>query len=153
MPRPGGAVRGPGLRALPDPVSSHFSQRYPRGEASASCGDSAVLRAALLGGVLGIPMVAGEELGWRAFLAPRLECSGLNRPILMGGVIWAAWHAPLIITGQYAAGPIPLVAVLSFSVLAVSLHCLWTRWYSRTGSLWPAIVGHAATGRKYELRT
>jgi uncharacterized protein len=104
----------------------------------------AVLRAALLGGVLGIPMVAGEELGWRAFLAPRLAGSGVTRPVLMGGIVWAAWHAPLILTGRYAAGPIPLVAVMAFGILAVSLHSLWTRWYFRTGSLWPALFGHAA---------
>jgi hypothetical protein len=103
-----------------------------------------VARAATLGSILGVIMVAGEEIGWRGFLAPRLTATGVSRPLLLGGAIWAAWHTPLILTGQYATGPIPLVSVLGFGMLAVALHSVWTRWTERNGSLWPAILGHSA---------
>jgi membrane protease YdiL (CAAX protease family) len=126
---PGGAAGRPGALSVPGAVAGLAVS---------------VARAATLGSILGVIMVAGEEIGWRGFLAPRLAATGVPRPLLLGGVIWAAWHTPLILTGQYATGPIPLVSVLGFGMLAVSLHSLWTHWTERTGSLWPAILGHSA---------
>jgi len=39
---------------------------------------------------------AGEEVGWRGFLLPRLtEQTGLVGASLIVGVVWAAWHLPL----------------------------------------------------------
>lgn len=103
-----------------------------------------VLRAATLGTLFGSIIVLGEEIGWRGFLARKLNESDLPRPLVSGGVVWAAWHVPLILTGQYAGGPVPIVSALSFSLLAVALHSLWSRMYLATGSLWPAIAGHSA---------
>lgn len=103
-----------------------------------------VLRAATLGTVFGSIIVLGEEIGWRGFLARRLNESDLPQPFVAGGVIWAAWHIPLILTGQYAGGPVPIVSALSFSLLAVALHSLWSRMFLSSGSLWPAIAGHSA---------
>jgi uncharacterized protein len=126
---PVGAASRPGAVGIPGAVAGLVAS---------------VARAATLGSLLGLIMVAGEEIGWRGFLAPRLAATGVPRPLLLGGVIWAAWHTPLILTGQYATGPIPLISVFGFGILAVSLHSLWTRWTDRTGSLWPAILGHSA---------
>ena len=101
-------------------------------------------RALLIGTPLGILMVVGEEIGWRGYMSDRLREAGLPLPGLIGGLIWTAWHAPLILTGQYAAGPHALLAVLGFALLAVGLHLLWSAWKQRTGSLWPAVIGHSA---------
>lgn len=105
---------------------------------------SAVVRAVVVGAPLGIITVVGEEIGWRGYMAGRLREAGLPVPDVIGGLVWAAWHAPLILTGQYAAGPHALVAVLGFVALAIGLHALWSHWLFRTGSLWPAIIGHSA---------
>ena len=104
----------------------------------------AVLRAVVVGVPLGIVTVAGEEIGWRGYMAGRLRSSGLRAPGVIGGLIWAVWHTPLILTGQYAGGPHALVSVFGFAMLAVGLHILWSEWLTRTGSLWPAIIGHSA---------
>jgi membrane protease YdiL (CAAX protease family) len=104
----------------------------------------AIGRALLIGTPIGIITVAGEEIGWRGYVSGRLHQAGLPAPDTIGGLIWAAWHTPLIVTGQYAAGPHALLAVLGFAMLAVGLHTLWSAWLTRTGSLWPAIVGHSA---------
>jgi hypothetical protein len=103
-----------------------------------------IVRALTLGVIPGIVIVAGEEWGWRWFLAPRLRDSGIPHPLLFGGIIWATWHAPLIASGQYAAGGGPVIAVAAFTVLAIALHALWSHWVETTGSLWPALIGHSA---------
>jgi uncharacterized protein len=86
----------------------------------------------------------GEELGWRGYLVPRLVQFGVRRPLLVSGIIWGLWHVPLILTGQYIHGPIPWLASLVFlaSVTADAFLLGWMR--LRTGSVWPAAIGHAS---------
>ncbi len=103
-----------------------------------------ILFAATAGTLIGIVMVAGEEIGWRGYMTEKLCQSGFKTPHVVGGLIWAAWHSPLILSGQYAAGPSPVLSVACFTVLALALHHLWSWWRIRTGSLWPAIIGHSA---------
>ena len=53
---------------------------------------------ALMGGVIFGIGPLGEEMGWRGFLQDRLQ--GQNNTIVIAiviGIIWAAWHLPLII--------------------------------------------------------
>src|SRR5919112_4062042 len=38
----------------------------------------------------------GEELGWRGYLLPQLLSVGQTRALVLVGLIWAAWHMPLI---------------------------------------------------------
>jgi hypothetical protein len=38
----------------------------------------------------------GEELGWRGYLLPQLLSVGRTRALVLVGLIWAAWHMPLI---------------------------------------------------------
>ena len=47
---------------------------------------------------------AGEEIGWRGFVLPRLIEDGIPCPVLASGVIWGLWHMLLIVTGLYVAG-------------------------------------------------
>lgn len=103
-----------------------------------------IARAATVGTAFGTIIVLGEEIGWRGFFAARIAESSVPRPALFGGLVWACWHIPLIVTGHYAGGPSPIVAALAFALLAIALHTLWTGWYLRGGSLWPAIIGHSA---------
>lgn len=86
----------------------------------------------------------GEELGWRGYLLPRLIQAGSSRPLLVSGVVWGVWHAPLMLTGQYVHSQTPLLAVCVFLVciIAVSFLLGWMRLH--TGSIWPAVVGHAS---------
>lgn len=86
----------------------------------------------------------GEELGWRGYMLTRLVEAGVPRPVLVSGAVWALWHTPLIVAGVYAAGPKPVLSAILFFVNVVGVGCLFAWMRLRTGSLWPAVLLHAA---------
>lgn len=53
-----------------------------------------------IGTVVNCLAAAGEEIGWRGYMLTRLVDGQVPQPLLVSGIIWAAWHAPLIISGQ-----------------------------------------------------
>ncbi|GHH62931.1 abortive infection protein [Streptosporangium violaceochromogenes] len=85
----------------------------------------------------------GEEWGWRGWLLPRLMPLGTWRALLVSGVIWGAWHAPLTLRG-YNYPELGAWAAPMFVVFCVAFGALlgWLRLFS--GSVWPAVVGHGA---------
>ncbi len=99
---------------------------------------------ATLGALSSCLSAAGEEIGWRGYMLTRLVDAGVPRPVLVSGLLWAAWHAPLILSGQYAAGRYPVLSALLFvpSVVAAGYVCARVRLES--GSVWPAVFLHAA---------
>ncbi|HEX8684052.1 MAG TPA: type II CAAX endopeptidase family protein [Ardenticatenaceae bacterium] len=99
---------------------------------------------ATLGTLVLLPTAAGEEIGWRGYLLPRLIEAGVPHPILLSGLIWGAWHMVPVFTAGYAAGASPLLSALGLmiAILAFGYILSWMR--LDTGSVWPAVVGHAA---------
>lgn len=53
----------------------------------------------LLGSVLSIVNLFGEEYGWRGYLQSELFKLGRIRGALLLGLIWGAWHWPVILMG------------------------------------------------------
>ncbi len=103
-------------------------------------------------GVLIAPLINslftfGEEFGWRAYLQPKLMVLGGRKAVLIIGAIWGLWHWPLIVMGHnygldYPGAPwlgIPVMMWLT-TMLAILLGWLTLR----GGSVWPAVIGHAA---------
>jgi membrane protease YdiL (CAAX protease family) len=95
-----------------------------------------------IGGVLSCKSAAGEEIGWRGYMLTRLIAGGIPAPILVSGIIWGLWHTPLILSGQYASGPRPVLSACLFlvDVVATGFTFGWLRISSR--SIWPAIWAH-----------
>ncbi len=89
--------------------------------------------------------VAGEEIGWRGYMLTRLIDSGVPNPLLVHGLIWSAYHIPLIIAGAYSAasGPWVFLSVVMFTVVATSFSYLLAWLRLDTGSIWPPFVAHA----------
>jgi membrane protease YdiL (CAAX protease family) len=87
---------------------------------------------------------AGEEIGWRGYLLTRLIESGVPFPILVSCLIWAAWHAPLIIGGVYASSAFPGLSAAMFALSIVGQGFLLAYVRLASGSVWPAVIGHAA---------
>ncbi len=95
--------------------------------------------------VAGVVGTIGEELGWRGFLVPLLarRCS---LPVVAWGswLGWFAYHVPIMLwTDYHGSTPWP-VQFACFGAMLFSLNALlaWIR--LRSGSLWPAVVLHAA---------
>ena len=85
----------------------------------------------------------GEEWGWRGYLLPRLLPLGQWPALLISGVIWGLWHAPLILLGYNYPNHLAfgwLVMVAMCSVWGILFG--WTR--LATGSVWPAALAHGA---------
>jgi membrane protease YdiL (CAAX protease family) len=97
-----------------------------------------------VGIVVSLVVVSGEEIGWRGYMLTRLIDSGVPRPVLVSGSIWALWHVPLVLAGVYAAGPSPLLSAVLLMVGITSFGYVIARMRLDTGSIWPAIVLHAA---------
>jgi uncharacterized protein len=98
----------------------------------------------LFGALDNFKYAAGEEIGWRGYMLTRLVDSGVRAPILMSGLVWGLWHAPLIVSGQYASGRYPLFSVCLFvvGIVAAGYVFAWLRLSS--GSIWPCIWAHGA---------
>ncbi len=71
----------------------------------------------LLGSVLSIVNLFGEEYGWRGYLQSELFKLGRVRGALLLGVIWGAYHWPVILMGwNYPGYPLP-------GLLLMVLYC------------------------------
>ncbi len=97
-----------------------------------------------VGMILGLVLAAGEEIGWRGYMLTRLIDAGVRRPVLASGLIWSLWHVPLVLAGIYAAGPSPALSAALIVVSITSFGYVISRLRLETGSVWPAIVLHAA---------
>ena len=87
----------------------------------------------------------GEEIGWRGFLVPRLVgLWGFAGGALAVGVVWSAWHMPLILLGNYNSGGAIPFELTSFAVMVVAMSgpIAWLR--LRAQSLWPCASFHAS---------
>ena len=100
--------------------------------------------AVLAGAVINTIPALGEELGWRGWLLPRLMPLGAVPAIVISGVIWGAWHAPLILLGyNYPTAPgwLGVVMMMGMCTLVGAVFG-WLR--LRSGSVWPAALAHGS---------
>jgi membrane protease YdiL (CAAX protease family) len=118
-----------------------------------------IVQGVLVGGVIAIV----EEFGWRGYLLQRLidrfrsansagvgagwaESTAARKAALLVGVIWGVWHWPFYFipgvgldSGYFGA---PFLAPLAYLVFACSLSILLSWAALRSGSVWPASIGH-----------
>lgn len=97
-----------------------------------------------IGVLVSLVVVSGEEIGWRGYMLTRLIDAGVPRPVLASGLIWGLWHVPLVLAGVYAAGPSPAFSAALIMVSITSFGYVIARLRLETGSVWPAVVLHAA---------
>ena len=89
----------------------------------------------------------GEEAGWRGYMMPKLEeLFGTGRAILIGGVIWGAWHYPAIAAGHNFGSDYwgaPWTGFFVFTLFTIFMGAILTYLTKKTGSVWPAAFTHA----------
>ena len=103
----------------------------------------------------------GEDFGWRAYLLPKmmerftggepgsgssLYPAAARKASLLIGLIWGVWHWPLVFMGFSMDPSITLFGALAYlglyvvSVCAMNVLLCWVT--LRSGSVWPASIGH-----------
>jgi uncharacterized protein len=89
----------------------------------------------------------GEEFGWRAYLLPKLYPLGWRKSMILIGVIWGVWHWPVIFMGYEYGFNYPGYPWLGPLLFIWITFCfgVFLAWLTlRAGSIWPAVIGHAA---------
>ena len=96
----------------------------------------------LLPGIFAI----GEEIDWRGFLVPELyKHVNFTQTSLISGVIWVVYHYPLLIglvAPRMGVSVWPLLLFAMVGGVGISFIVAWLR--LRSGSLWTAVIFHAA---------
>ena len=106
------------------------------------------VQALLLSPMLNFAVCFGEEWGWRGYLLPKLSRQlPLIPTLLISGLIWGLWHAPLTAIGHnygmgYAGFPVTGIAMMCLFCTVVGVFFSFVT--LKTGSCIPAILGHGA---------
>lgn len=98
----------------------------------------------LIGAFINLIPAMGEELGWRGWLLPKLLPLGVAPAILLSGVIWGLWHAPLILLGyNYPTAP-GWLGLLAMCGMCVVIGAVFSWLRIRAGSVWAPALAHGA---------
>lgn len=93
-----------------------------------------------------------EEVGWRGFLQPRfINKFGVKKGICLTGAIWAIWHYPLIISGQYYESGNVILNTVLFTVTVVIMGVSIGYVTYKTDSVWPAVIFHTKSNLTWQL--
>jgi len=92
-----------------------------------------------------LPRAFGEELGWNGFLLPELQrATSFTTASLIGGVVWALFHLPVILFSDYNSTAPRAFVVVVFFISATALMFVNNWFRVKSGSVWPAVVLHAS---------
>jgi membrane protease YdiL (CAAX protease family) len=98
-----------------------------------------------LGFLINCVAALGEEIGWRGLLVPELaKTTTFTKTALISGGIWAAWHWPVILSGEYNSVGTPVwfgLICFTIMIVGISFPFAWLR--LKSGSLWGAVLMHA----------
>jgi CAAX protease family protein len=98
----------------------------------------------MLNALIAIPVLWGEEFGWRGYLQQRLFSGRPVAAAVATGVIWAIWHYPVTLRG-YNYPDHPVLGSLLFMPFTVMMSYIFGWIYARSGSIWASSLAHAAT--------
>ena len=101
-----------------------------------------------LGPIMNFVTCFGEEWGWRGYLLPKLRKQlSLIPTLLISGIIWGLWHAPLTVVGHnYGLGyaGFPFTGIAMMCLFCITLGVFLSYVTLKTGSCIPAILSHGA---------
>jgi membrane protease YdiL (CAAX protease family) len=89
----------------------------------------------------------GEEFGHRGFMFPQLYRIKPWIGLIIGGLIWFAWHLPLMLVIPSSSSFSITESMLNLIILAVGSICTFTYLayvYVKSGSIFVTSVGHIA---------
>lgn len=99
--------------------------------------------------VLNCFFALGEEAGWRGYMTPKLtEWIGEKKALVLSGIIWALWHAPVIVLAGYEYGTgyfgAPVTGILMMGVFTTAMGILCSMFYKKTDCIWVPSILHGA---------
>ena len=106
------------------------------------------MQALFLAPALNFVTCFGEEWGWRGYLLPKMSERFSTVPtLLITGIIWGLWHAPLTVIGHnYGIGypGIPFTGNAMMCLFCTVMGVILSYVTLKTKSCIPAILGHGA---------
>lgn len=104
-----------------------------------------ILLTATLGLVGKTSRALGEEIGWRGFLVPELnKVVGFTGVSVISGLMWAAYHFPVLLFGDYNKGAPAWYSLTCFTLMVVADSFILAWLTLRSKSLWPAAILHGS---------
>jgi len=100
------------------------------------------VQAVLLSPFIALPIAFGEEWGWRGYLQSELIKMGKIKGVLILGIIWGIWHAPLILMGHNYPGH-PVLGVFLMTAYTICLGFVLSYAVLKSGSIILAAFLHA----------
>ena len=93
----------------------------------------------------------GEEFGWRGYMMPKLlKLMPKPAALIVGGVIWGLWHAPVTAQGHNFGLDYPFFPWLGILIMSVSctLEGMFLTYLTeRTKSVFPAALCHGVNNQ------
>lgn len=106
--------------------------------------------------VISWPIYFGEEYGWRFYLQDRLfALFGGYTGVILVGLIWGVWHAPLMLMGMNFPNEAFLPANIVYLLYTIIVSVIFGYAVLKTGSIWISVLLHGLiditvnTGRAY----
>lgn len=136
------ALGGPNAQSIASAVSQFHLGRFPAPSVVAPLVE--FLYVATYVTIVSLVTAAGEEIGWRGLLVPAFaRAYGERKAAIFSGLIWAAWHYPIVMLGIYH-GRNPMwfsIVVFSLAATAAGIFLAWLR--LRSHSIWPGVIAHS----------
>ncbi len=104
------------------------------------------LQSVVLGPCLGLLFAFGEEFGWRGYLQSEMLKMGKVPAMLIIGVIWGVWHAPVIAMGHNYPG-YPIAGIFLMTAYCIGLAFILGYAVLKSGSVWLAAFLHAVNNQ------
>lgn len=100
----------------------------------------------LVAPLLNLVTCFGEEWGWRGYLLPKVASRMKFLPtVLVTGLIWGVWHAPIIAAGHNYGMDYPgypFAGIVAMCLFCIVLGTLFSYITLKSKSCWPAVFAH-----------
>ena len=107
-----------------------------------------VLMAIFIAPILNSFFCFGEEWAWRGYLLPKMMNKFKLLPMLLiNGVIWGLWHAPLTALGHnygLSYAWFPFTGIFAMCIFCIVLGIIFSYLTIRTKSCIPAVIAHGS---------
>jgi membrane protease YdiL (CAAX protease family) len=137
-------------------IKAYISQAAPEQAAAIELVPSAMLllstgfQAVLLSPFMALIIAFGEEYGWRGYLQNQLIRLGKIRGVLLLGVIWGLWHAPVIAMGHNYPG-YPVAGIFLMVLYTIALSFIFGLAVLKSGGIWIAAFLHGLNNQVYSF--